>query len=53
MPNGAGYMPYEDVPRDLGEEDEEEVAVCDNCGGEMSDKLIGDEYFPVCRDCNN
>ncbi len=29
MPNGAGYMPYEDVPRNLSEEEDEEFVFCD------------------------
>ena len=53
MPNGAGYFPeYEDVPRNLNEE-EEIIMPCEKCGGETADKLSGDECVAYCSECNH
>lgn len=56
MPNndvdGAGYLPYEDVPRE-GVLEEAEIfgEVCIKCGGETVERLLGDELITYCPDC--
>lgn len=46
-PNGASYRPeVEDVPKDLYDKE-----VCVQCGGELVEKLIGDELITYCPDC--
>lgn len=44
LPNGASYMPYEDVPRE---------SVCTYCHGPLLSKLNDeDEEYFVCDDCD-
>ena len=31
---------------------EEEIIECEKCGGEIGVKLIGDESYDYCEDCN-
>ena len=33
--------------------DEEEENVCEKCGGEMSDRMAGDESYKKCNDCGH
>ncbi len=43
--NGAGYDPsIEDVPEHFND--------CIKCGGELVEKLVGDELLLMCSDCN-
>ncbi len=30
-----------------------EEKVCEKCGGELSSKLVGDESYDYCTDCNH
>lgn len=60
FPNGAGYFDHEDVPRNLSDEVTEddiqqakEDGECVRCGGEMVDRMVGDEIYEVCGDCNS
>ena len=38
---------------ECGNEHEIEIIECEKCGGEMGEKLIGDELYAKCPDCGH
>jgi len=39
-------------PNGLDDQDVEELPVCEKCGGELTDRMVNDEIYQKCADCD-